>query len=200
MLETCFDLEIKMRIPEENLVFYPDETKDEFVTDPNFQKILDYLNIKIDIHKLYNDLTEYNRTGRSNPTINIYYSDNSYKDFIITDTYTYHDPTDQLDLIVVCIRCTEKNAGIIRQYAHEFYQKQCKYNIMYAEGNFVIQELYNTDFSQYKTGFSRYKESVKSYFKYVNYENKYFSFYTFRNFKKIKIRKRIRFYKSGNRI
>lgn len=69
--------------------------------------------------------------------------------------------------------------GTIRKNAHEFYIKRCKYNVIYAEGNNVIRDHYNTDFSLYKSNFSLFKQSVKSHFKQ---ENKH---------------KKIRFYKAG---
>lgn len=174
MLETVWDLEIKMLIPFDNLVFYPDDSKDEYITESGFQKIADYLNIKIDIPELHDDLCKGLHGGKMNPSISVYYADNTYKNFILTDTY--RDPTDQLDFILVCIRCTAENGGTIRQYAHEFYKNRCKYNVIYAEGNRVIRDHYNTDFSLYKAGFSLFKQSVKSHFKQKN-KNKKIYFY-----------------------
>lgn len=49
MLETVWDLEIKMLIPFDELVLYPDDSRDEYIPDPGFQKIADYLHIQIDI-------------------------------------------------------------------------------------------------------------------------------------------------------
>ena len=179
MLETVWDLEIKMRIPFNCLVFYPNDSKEEYISDPDFQKIADYLNIKIDIPELYKDVCrELHGEAKYNPAISVYYADNTYRNFILIDTY--RDPTDQLDLIFVCIRCTGDKGGTIRKNAHEFYIKRCKYNVIYAEGNYVIRDHYNTDFSLYKSDFSLFKQSVKSHFKQ---ENKH---------------KKIRFYKAGH--
>jgi hypothetical protein len=36
---------------------------------------------------------------------------------------------------------------MVRHYAHEFYTKQCQYNIIYSEGNSEISDMYRTDFS-----------------------------------------------------
>ena len=144
MTGTRWDLEIKMLVPFDVMIFYPDEDIDEYIVEPAFQKIMDLLNIKINITEIVEDL--YENRGK-NASISIYFSDNTYKDFILLDTYI--DPTDQLDLIYICIRCVAENGGMIRNYAHEFYTKRCEYNIDYSEGNFTIRDLYKYDFSKF---------------------------------------------------
>lgn len=166
MLETVWDLEIKMLIPFDELVLYPDDSRDEYIPDPGFQKIADYLHVQLDIPKLHDDLCKGLCEGKMHPSISVYYADNTYKNFILIDTYL--DPTDQLDFILVGIRCTAENGGTIRQYAHDFYKNRCKYNVLYAEGNYVIRDHYNADSSLYKAGINPFKRSVKSHYKQEN--------------------------------
>jgi hypothetical protein len=42
MSETMWDLEIKMLVPFDVMVFYPDDYKDEYIVEPSFQIIMDH--------------------------------------------------------------------------------------------------------------------------------------------------------------
>lgn len=141
MLETVWDLEIRMVVPFDTLVIYPDDNQDEYIEDPNFKRMREYLKINIDISSIIEELY-INR--EKNGSISIYYSDDTSKNYILLDTHI--DPTDQLDLITIGVCCSKEYGGIIRRYVHEFYAK-CKYNISYSEGLKEITQLYQTDFS-----------------------------------------------------
>ncbi|WP_438446531.1 hypothetical protein [Gorillibacterium sp. sgz5001074] len=144
ILDTAWDLEIRMIVPFDSIIFYPDDYNDKYIEEPAFQKLREVLNIELNVSKIVEDLYE-NRSN--NPTITIYYSDRSFDDFILLDTKM--DPTDQLDLITIGIRCKAEFGGLVRNYAHEFYTKRCEYNICYKEGNNAVRELYKIDFSLY---------------------------------------------------
>ncbi|MCU6793383.1 hypothetical protein OB236_14850 [Paenibacillus sp. WQ 127069] len=143
MLETAWDLEIKMIVPFHSIIFYPDDYKDEYIEEPTFKKLREFLNIEINVSEIVEDLRK-NRPRNS--TISVYYSESSFNQFILFDSDM--DPTDQLDLITVCIRCTAEYGGTIRLYAHEFYTNCCEYNVIYSEGSYVIRDLYKINFSQ----------------------------------------------------
>ena len=158
MAKTIWDLEIKMLIPFDIMIFYPDEDIDEYIVEPIFQMIVDSLNIKINIVEIVKDL--YKNRGK-NSSISVYFSDCTYKNFILLDTEI--DATDQLDLIYICIRCTAENGGAIRTHAHEFYTKRCMYNIAYSEGNYIIRDLYKYDFSKFNpSGEIDYGQIIKN--------------------------------------
>ena len=139
-----WDLEIKMKVPFDIMVFYPDDDLDKYIIEPSFQKIIDFLNININVPEIIESMYE-NRN--MNSSISVYFADETFKNFVLLDTQL--DNTDQLDLIYVCIRCTAEKGGSIRNFAHDFYTKQCKYNIIYAEGNNTIRDLFNVDFSDF---------------------------------------------------
>lgn len=160
MLDTAWDLEIRMIIPYDSLIFYPDEYKDEHVEEPTFEKLRKHLDIDIDVAEIIEEIR--NKRGRINSTMSIYYSEHSYSNFIIVDSEL--DPRDQLDLITICIRCTANLGGVIRKYAHEFYTNCCEYNIIYSEGNYVIE-------NHYKANFSLYSQTSEQEYKSFNLKN-----------------------------
>jgi hypothetical protein len=144
MLDTQWDLEIQMLVPFDIMVYYPDDFKDEYIEEPLFVKIRECLKVDLDINSIVEEL--YMNRGK-NSCISIYYSDDSFKNFILIDTDI--DPTDQLDLIRICIRCSKQYSGIIREYAHKFYASRSKYNITYSEGADEISRKYDVDFSSF---------------------------------------------------
>lgn len=73
-----WDLEIKMLVPFDFMVFYPDDCKDEYIVEPSFQKIMDFLNIRINITEIIEDLY---KNGGINSSISVYFSDSTYKNF-----------------------------------------------------------------------------------------------------------------------
>ncbi|MFE5322109.1 hypothetical protein ACFQ88_25880 [Paenibacillus sp. NPDC056579] len=162
MIATAWDLEIKMIVPYDSIIFYPDEYKDEYIEEPAFKKLREFLSIEINVSEIVEDLN--NNRLRNSPVF-IYYSERSFDNFIILDTE--RDPTDQLDLITICIRCTAKSGGVVRRYAHEFYTSRCNYNIIYYEGNNLIKSLYKIDFSLYNQfNEAEYKDVLaRRYFK-----------------------------------
>ena len=149
MKNTMWDLEIKMIIPFDLIITYPDDFNDDYIIDPYFKKIMDRLKIKIDIPPIINDL---HRNRGKNSSVSVYFSLDSFSNFIIIDTDI--EPSDQLDLIVLCIRCKAEVGGEISKYAHDFYTSRCKYNVHYAEGNFEIRGKYKVDFSLYNPSFN----------------------------------------------
>lgn len=157
MLDTAWDLEIRMIIPFHSLIFYPDDYKDEYVEEPTFEKLRKILNIDMNVSEIIEEIRS-NR-GNINSAISIYYSEKTYKNFIIIDSEM--DPTDQLDLITICIRCIATLGGVVRNYAHQFYTNCCEYNIIYSEGNYVVRNLYKIDFSLYsETSEQEYKNNI----------------------------------------
>ncbi|MCX7749632.1 MAG: hypothetical protein N2645_22485 [Clostridia bacterium] len=144
MENTMWDLEVKMLVPFDVMIYYPDDYKDDYIVEPSFKKIMEFMKIEIDLPVIIEDL--YKNRGK-NSSISVYYSYDSYKNFILLDTDI--EPSDQLDLIIICIRCDASCGEVIRQFAHEFYTKRCKYNVVYSEGNFEIRDKYKIDFSSY---------------------------------------------------
>ncbi|WP_160680865.1 hypothetical protein [Clostridium sp. C8-1-8] len=144
MIDTVWDLEIQMMVPFDTMVYYPDDFKDEYIEEPLFAKIREFLKIDLDVNSIVEEL--YKNRGK-NSCISIYYSNESFKDFILVDTEI--DPSDQLDLIRICICCSKHYSGVIREYAHKFYASRSKYNITYSEGFNEILRKYGFDFSSF---------------------------------------------------
>ncbi|MHC1683058.1 MAG: hypothetical protein AB6733_08935 [Clostridiaceae bacterium] len=153
MLGTAWDLEIRMFVPFDTIIFYPDDFKDEYIEEPSFRKIRELLNIDIDVLNIAEEIYR----DRKSSYISVYYSKDCFKNYILFDVDI--GATDQLDLITICIRCSSEFGGMIRQYAHEFYTSRCSYNIIYSEGNNEIRKLYNIDFSLYSEFYKNYPKS-----------------------------------------
>lgn len=150
------DLEIRMVLPFDKVIYYPDDYIDEYIEEPSFKLIRDYLNINIDVLSIAADI--YVNRGKKAPIL-VYYSDCSHDDFIIFDTEI--DPIDQLELIIVGIRCKAENREEVKKLAREFYDKKCKLNLFY-EGYREIRKFFKIDFTKFYLGrLSTKKEIIK---------------------------------------
>lgn len=150
------DLEIRMVLPFDKIIYYPDDYKDEYIEEPSFKLIREYLKIDIDVISIVADIYV-NRGNKS--SILVYYSDYSYDEFIVFDTEI--DPIDQLELIIIGIRCKSEYREKIRKLAHEFYTKKCKCNLFYA-GYREVRKFFKIDFTKFHLkSLSTKKEIIK---------------------------------------
>lgn len=143
LINTAWDIEIKMMVPFDVMAKYPDDDIDEYIIEPTFIEILKLLNIKFNPRRvleiLYNQ--EYEKSA-----IEVHYSEDSFNEFIILDTYI--GKTDQLDFIYMMFRGNEKNGGKLRKLVHKFYIETCPYNVVYEEGNYYIHDTYKIDLTK----------------------------------------------------
>jgi hypothetical protein len=140
------NLEIRMVIPFDTIIYYPDDYKDEYIEEPSFKLLREYLNINIDVVSIATDIY-INR--RNKAPILVYYSDYSHDDFIAFDTEI--DPIDQLELIIIGIRCNAENREEVKKLAREFYDKRCKLNL-FSEGYREVRKFFKVDFTKFYLG------------------------------------------------
>ena len=140
MAETMWDLEIRMRVPFESLILYPDNSGDEYVEEPIFKKIREVLGINLDISPIIENIY-------AKDSIMVHYAEDTDENYILFDI---NIGNDQLDIITIGIRCTADVGGTVIQLAHELYSKRHQYNILYAEGNREIVSFYKMDFGKYE--------------------------------------------------
>ncbi|MBA6316899.1 hypothetical protein [Cellulophaga baltica] len=149
-----WDIEIKLFLPKNTLVIYPDENKDEFIENPNFKAIRECLNIEIDIVDWYNRCIQIALGKKELQKIEIYYSSDE-QSYILLDNY--RDPYDQLDLIGIGVKTTSELGEKVRKLTRVL-NDESPYNINYCEGSNPVFKLYPID---EKTK-SRYRETQKS--------------------------------------
>lgn len=130
-------------VPYDTMIVYPDESVDEYIIEPTFVKIMELLNVNLDVQRIVETLTRY-RSGKS--AIEVHYSLDSFDEYIILDTYL--GETDQLDFIYIMFRSKDSKGGELRELAHKFYTDTCEYNVYYKEGNSVIENSIKIDFTK----------------------------------------------------
>ncbi|ABG58568.1 hypothetical protein [Cytophaga hutchinsonii] len=154
MKQIQWDIEIKLFLPNNTLVVYPDENKDEFIENPNFKVIRECLNIDIDITDWYNKCIQIALGKMELQKIEIYYSSDE-ESYILLDNY--RDPYDELDLIGIGVKTTSELGEQVRKLTR-ILNDESPYNINYCEGCNSVFKLYPID---EKTK-GRYKEPQKS--------------------------------------
>jgi hypothetical protein len=165
-MDLLFDMEILMMIPLDIIIEYPSDFDDNYFENRLFKQIRDYLSIDIDVCSIM-DYIGYNCGRRENGSVSIYYSNNSFKRYILLDTYI--GTSDQLDLINVGFCCPSEEATELRKLVRKFYDETCKYNIYYCEGTNPIGYKYQNNFAFYE------KSKMGKGFKPI--EGKRFMFY-----------------------
>lgn len=142
------------------LVEYPDETCDECIPHPNFQAIMDVLDIKVpikDIHERFLDQSIH--TG----DVLVFANQHQQERCIVLDTY--RDPYDQLDMIQFGWKMGTKEAiSIVKQLSRRLYDN-CEFAVCYKEGQSVLykvlqEESYPREYSYKKTV---YEQQIKKY-------------------------------------
>ena len=143
-MKTVWDIEIKMMVPFDVMSLFPDDDIDEYIVNPEFQELLDLMNINFNPMRLLDSL--YNQ-DHSDTAIEVHYSTKTYDEYIVLDTYIVS--TDQLDFIYIMFRGTTDLSAVLRKKAHEFYINNCPYNVVYAEGNFCINNHFKINLSDF---------------------------------------------------
>lgn len=95
-----------MIVPYNTLVYYPDETDDEFYEEKIFSEIRSVLAIDIDIIDWHNRCEQIGFGRKNLQKIELFYS-NDERSYILLDNYK--DPYDQLSLISLG---RENNLGV----------------------------------------------------------------------------------------
>jgi hypothetical protein len=135
-----------------DLVFYPDEWDDKYVTHPNFQAILNELGIAVPVEEIHEHYF-------SNPVhtgdMLVFRNQEQPSECIVLNAY--RDPLDQLDMIQFGWSTVDRGETI-RQLSRHFYD-ECEYAVRYEEGQSVLYHIlrkgpysrifhYNTVFEQ----------------------------------------------------
>ncbi|GGF67511.1 hypothetical protein GCM10010912_10620 [Paenibacillus albidus] len=116
------------------LAYWPDEDAEEYLVHPNFQNIMDALNITIPFHDIYeNALEQPVHTGH----VLKYVHKDQPGTYIILDTY--QDPIDQLGMVQFGW-CGTDNHNLIQQLSRKLYD-ECEHKAYYHEGQSVLYKL-----------------------------------------------------------
>ena len=141
MNEVLWDIEIRLLIPSTQLVYFPDEDKDDYFENKAFKAIRDCLGIKIHIEDWYNRCLQISIGEKHLQRIELYYSpdENSY---ILLDNHA--DPYDQIGLVGLGIKTTAELGGQLRKLTRKL-NDESNYNIHYCEGSNAVFKLYPID-------------------------------------------------------
>lgn len=121
-----------------DLVFYPDEQRDEYIPHPNFQAVMDVLSIHVPIEAIYERYFDHPvNTG----DVLVFGREEQPGSCIVLDTY--RDPLDQLDMIRFGWR-TKENIEEVQRLSRLLYD-ECEYAVCYSEGQSVLLDVLRED-------------------------------------------------------
>lgn len=149
-----FDLEIRIVLPFDRLVYYPDDDDDTFFENPKFKSIRDHLGIHIDVINWVNGCHRILAGERHLHDITLFYARDK-KSYILLDRYL--DPVDQLDLINVGFKTVAEKGEVLRSLTRAL-NDESEYNIHYSEGSNAVFKIYPID----KESSNMYREKQKS--------------------------------------
>lgn len=120
------------------LVFYPDEDRDEYVPHPNFQSVMNELGIQVPVEAIYERYMD----GPVNAGDVLVFSKKDLSDAcIVMDTY--RDPLDQMDMIHFGWR-TKGELQRVRELSRRMYDG-CEFAVRYSEGRSVLHQVLRED-------------------------------------------------------
>jgi len=119
------------------LVYYPDEWKDEYIPHPNFKAIMDVIGIRAPIEDIYERY--YNQPVHTGHVL-VFSNQQKPGTCIVFDTY--RDATDQSDMIRFGWRISGKETiESVKQLSRQLYDECEDVTVFYKEGQSVLYEV-----------------------------------------------------------